>query len=216
MTILDIYSKYQIMPNLQTHMLRVAGVGKIIAEDLCDQGEVENIIRTTLLHDMGNILKFDLTQFPKFLEPQGLDYWQGVKDQYRQKYGPDEHQASLQIAQEIGVSQRVLELIESINFSKAKENVVSMDLAKMICGYADDRVAPDGVVSLEERIADLEKRYGQKYSSPEDKQRRKEFAEYTRSIEKRIFDSSSLKPDQINDTLVESQFDQLKRYEFTV
>ena len=60
MHILRIYKKYFIPLNLQKHMLKTAGVGKII----CDSSNLKLnktvIVTTLLLHDMGNILKFDV------------------------------------------------------------------------------------------------------------------------------------------------------------
>jgi hypothetical protein len=215
MNILDIYDHYFIMPNLQMHMLRVAGVAKILLEHATEPVETENIIQTCLLHDMGNILKFDLLKFPDFLEPQGLEYWQKVKDDFARKYGPDEHQASLQIVKEIGVSERVIELIDSISFLKTKSNLESKDLTKMICAYSDDRVDPRGVVSLEGRIIDLEKRYGPRYPSEEDKERRRIFATQARLVEQYIFEHSTTLPEEIGDQSVEKYFDQLKKTEFS-
>jgi 5'-deoxynucleotidase YfbR-like HD superfamily hydrolase len=57
------------MRNLQLHQLRVAAVGQIICESIPDFDETEEVVTTCLLHDMGNIIKFDLNYFPEFLEP---------------------------------------------------------------------------------------------------------------------------------------------------
>ena len=57
---------------------------------------------------MGNIIKSDLTVFPEFREPEGLDYWQNVKDDYVKKYGTDHHAANAIIAREIGLVDRVV------------------------------------------------------------------------------------------------------------
>ena len=71
MTILEIYEKYKIMPQLRTHMLRVAAVGKIVCDAVNEKvkqnrGEfvnTKNVVTACLLHDMGNIIKFDLNYF---------------------------------------------------------------------------------------------------------------------------------------------------------
>jgi len=62
------------MPSLQLHMFRVAGVASVICENF-KQPELINqddIVSACLLHDMGNIIKFNLSLFPQFLEPEGL------------------------------------------------------------------------------------------------------------------------------------------------
>ena len=68
MKIKDIYSKYNIPPNLQLHMFRVAA----FADILCDNHkkvdfDKEIIIKSCLLHDLGNIIKFDFDNFPELL-----------------------------------------------------------------------------------------------------------------------------------------------------
>ena len=74
-TIQEIYTHYQIMPVLQQHMLRVAGVTDLICQLAGDKVDSHNVVIAALLHDSGNIIKFDLQRFPHFLEPEGLDYW---------------------------------------------------------------------------------------------------------------------------------------------
>ncbi len=103
----DLYRDYKIMPSLAAHQFRVAGVAWAIM-DATDESALPSplrrneVISACLLHDMGNILKFDLSYFPEFLEPEGLSYWKVVKADFRAKYGMDEHAATLQIAKEIG------------------------------------------------------------------------------------------------------------------
>src|SRR3989344_7719535 len=100
-----------IMPSLQLHMFRVTSVAQIICESLGEnvilvseahpesgswtsQDDAKNnILSACLLHDMGNILKFNLDLFPEFLQPEGKEYWQKVKDSFEKKYGKDEHEA---------------------------------------------------------------------------------------------------------------------------
>jgi len=79
MNIIQVYAKYQIMPELARHQLRVAGVAQTIVQACQERLDEDSIVTACLLHDMGNILKFDLTRFPEFLQPEGLDYWQQVQ-----------------------------------------------------------------------------------------------------------------------------------------
>ena len=78
MTIWEAYEAYRIMPNLRLHQLRVAAVARELAQAL--HADVELVTRAALLHDMGNIMKSDLTQFPpEFYGDEGLAYWEEVK-----------------------------------------------------------------------------------------------------------------------------------------
>lgn len=213
MTISQIYQKYKIMPSLQQHQLGVAAVAKLICKNLHSDLDVKAVTSACLLHDMGNILKFDLSLFPKFLEPEGLDYWQGVKEEFKDNYGADEHFANIQIAREIGVNQKILDLINAIGFENIEEHFLAGDLEKIICEYADCRVAPRGVVSLEERLEDLEERYGPKYSSEKQKAKRQKFYELERKSEAYIFEDLEIEPGDIGEKSVNALIKELKAHE---
>lgn len=203
MNILEIYEKYQIMPQLQEHQLRVAGVALFILNSFDPEIDSENVIKACLLHDMGNILKFDLKNSHLLLKKEiDVEYWQKVKDEYFKKYGSDEHQASLEIAKEIGASQRVLELIDCIRFNRVEDNVSTKDFGKKICEYSDDRVGLFGVVSLEQRFVDLRVRYGHRHTEWGAEEARKFFENSVREIEKQIFTRCNIKPSDIMETLI--------------
>lgn len=212
MTILDIYQKYQIMPTLQQHQLRVAAVASILTDHITI--DTKNVITACLLHDMGNILKFDLDKpwFPDFLEPEGPAYWINVQKTFQNKYGDNEHQASITIAQEVGANQRVIELIDCVSFSQAEKNVTTTDFGKKICEYSDMRVTPHGVTSLETRLKDLQKRYAPIRNSEKDKQRRTRFSQLSQQIEEQLFQEIELLPQQITDTSIQPIVPQLKQF----
>jgi hypothetical protein len=165
-TITDIYHRYQIMPQLQLHQLRVAAVARLLCESLKQPVDTAGITQACLIHDMGNILKFDLTYFPDAVQPEGLKYWEGIKADYARRYGPDEHAATLAIARKLGVSQATLNYLEHIGFSQVSHVLRHGTPEQQICCYADQRVAPYGVVSITERLNDGRKRYaGRRHST---------------------------------------------------
>jgi 5'-deoxynucleotidase YfbR-like HD superfamily hydrolase len=94
--ILDIYSAYYILPNLQEHQLRVAAVAKVIGEAQKAPLELQPLIEACLLHDMGNILKINIRKplFPEHIKPRGIAYWEKIQEEIRGKYGPNEHIAT--------------------------------------------------------------------------------------------------------------------------
>lgn len=122
--------------------------------------DTHTVVSACLLHDMGNIIKFRLDRFPEFLEPEGLEYWKKVQDEYKKKYGTDEHVATLMICDELGVSDAVLTCIRAVGMTKAHHNLSEGTREEQITNYADLRVGPRGIISITERIADGKARYG--------------------------------------------------------
>jgi hypothetical protein len=210
--ITDIYDEYKIMPNLQMHQLRVTAVAKQICESLSIETDKNAVIKACLLHDMGNIIKFTLGYFPEFLEPEGLEYWQKVKNDYIFKYGSNDHAASLAIAQEINVSARIYDLINCIDATVSENIAIEDDWEKKICAYADNRVSPYGVVSAIDHSINAKKRYKNHphYFSEKD---RSLFMKNLFSIEKQIFSRSKIKPEDINDASVARDIEILKDFE---
>lgn len=158
MKIIDIYKKYSIPPQLQLHQLRVASVAKLICDNLTIPVETYEVVSADLLHDMGNIIKFDLNLFPEYLEPEGLDYWQGVKDFFIKKYSTDEHVATEKIAEEISDNRRTHDILKHIGASRLNAVNASTDISYKIANYADDRVSVDGIVPFEELVKERKSR----------------------------------------------------------
>lgn len=167
MLISQLYQSYPVPINLAEHMLLVASVGTWLAQHLPTKladSEQDLITQSLLLHDLANIIKFDLTQFVRFLKPQDHDlaYWKIQQQSMISKYGKDEHQALLSILKELAVDTKVFDLLAQLSIYQVKEIVAGNNFPLKICLYADYRVAPYGLVSLEERVQDLVKRYHQR------------------------------------------------------
>jgi len=162
MNFAQVYQKYQIPPNLQQHQLRVAGVAYLITNNWKTNPPIDPklMAKVGLVHDMGNILKFNLE--PKIAQRYGLtdlDKWNRVKQLFRQKYGPDENQATFQICQELGLTKE-LTILKQINQLYDLTKIAnSPHWPLKIAVYADMRVSPDGVVSFKQRLEDFFQRY---------------------------------------------------------
>jgi HD domain len=147
------------MQNLQEHQLRVAAVAQLVCDSIEGFTETKDVVAACLLHDMGNIIKFDLTYFPEFVQPEGLEHWQKVKDEFVLKYGDDEHIATEHIAREVMASKSTLDFVDNVGFRKLPITEAGTSLGQKICAYADMRVGPKGVLSIEKRTTDLRVRY---------------------------------------------------------
>ena len=165
MQIKQLYRQYDIMPQLEMHMLRVGAVGKMVAENWIGGCDSKFVTDLCLIHDMGNLVKFDLTNRneDKFGKIENVEYWQKMQQQYWDKYGHEAHDATEGILRAAGMTK----FVESINeeeklyFAEAREiGLEQVNTAAIILMYSDCRVAPAGVVSYRERIDDLKERYG--------------------------------------------------------
>lgn len=204
-TILDIYDQYNIINNLQIHQLRVTAVALSICRNFSDSIKIdkESIIKACLLHDMGNIIKYKMDVFPEVFEPQGVEYWQKVKDEYINKYGSDEHTATLSIIRELGLSEYIVNLVEFIECGYAESHKNQDNFDKKIVCYADNRVSPHGIVSLSVRREELLKRYSYSLVSRD---------KHLYEIEKQIFLHCKIKPEDITEESCQEIIEDLKKY----
>ena len=156
----DLYDQYQIMPQLATHMLGVAGVGKIITNSWEDRAVANKCVKACLLHDLGNIVKFDLSS--PVMPIENIMYWQEVQRVVRQKYGADAHEATYAMLAELKLDEYIGYLKEeAIMYVRdpKPDDFVGASRPSLIVLYSDLRVVPKGIVSMKARIADLIKRY---------------------------------------------------------
>ena len=147
MQIRDLYDKYNLMPQLREHQLRVGGIVRLITAE-------REAILTALVHDMGNIAKFN-----------GLnEYWANEQKKVWEIYGKEAHEATFAILRDAGLGELERSVREEGEFY---QNILKLDGryetfndAAVYTLYGDCRVAINGVVSVMERVEDLEKRYG--------------------------------------------------------
>lgn len=213
-TIADAYAGYSIMPALQLHQLRVAAVARMICDHLAESIDAHPIVLACLLHDMGNIIKSDLHTFPEFSEPEGVAHWQLVKDDFIFRFGTDEHRASIAIARELGVPDEVVRLIDGVGFSNLEHTRDHASPEQKIVEYADLRVGPHGVLSLEGRVYEARERYlrNPHPDMPTDSTRHAELFAAARAIEADIFASALISPGDITEEAVRPIAEGLRSY----
>ena len=156
MRIIEIYNKYYLPENLQTHMLRVAACSNLIIDNWNGPKiDKESIIRVCLLHDMGNMVKIpeDFSNDKNFIK---------TRKKYFEKYGTNDHQINLYIGQVEGLTEKEIEILDGKRSRKNEETLKSNSYERKICAYCDQRVAPNGVVGIKERLEDAKVRYKNK------------------------------------------------------
>jgi len=188
MEITQIYTRFRIPKNLQLHHFRVAAVGKYLCDHWDSAIDKKSVIETLLLHDLGNLLKFDLNRGIMLLDQseRDLNYWKKIQQDMKSQYGDDEHVATYKMAQEIVASPRVLDILSRMGSSNLEKTIQSSDTEVKICSYADMRVSPDGFVTVEERFADILRRYAHRNHVLADEQKTLFKKELCLQLEKQI------------------------------
>lgn len=207
MNIVKIYNKYHLPENLQMHMLRVAACSNLIIDNW-NGSEIDDkaIIRVCLLHDMGNIVKIpeDFSKDKEFLE---------IRKKYFDKYGSNDHEINLEIGKQEGLTEKELTILDGKRSRKNEETLKSNSYERKICAYCDQRVAPDGVVSIKERLEDAKVRYKNKPLSVwSNEEKANHLIECSLGIEKQIMKYCKLKPEEINDITIKEYIEKLKNY----
>ncbi len=163
MKVKDIYQKFGIPPNLQDHMVQVSGITTFIEghwKKAAPTVDWDLVKKVALLHDLGNVVKFDLDRHVDFLkgEEANIDYWRTMQKKIIDTYGVDDHEVTKKMLQEIVMSQEAIDVIQSKGLSNAMATMDSDNWSLKILFYADMRTLPSGIGSLSERMDDIAKR----------------------------------------------------------
>jgi hypothetical protein len=210
-TVLDIYREYRLMPILQEHQLRVAAVSKLLSAHIKTPHDAKSVLLACLFHDMGNIIKSDLGHFPESVKPEGRKYWEKVKKEYIEKYGTNEHAATIAVVQELKLSERVTALIDGIEFRNIEAIQRGADLEQKLCEYADMRAGPHGVLSIAERTEDGKKRHTGR-GNIFDTDRYVHQSNALKNLEADIFSMTDITPRDISDTSIQGIMKKLRAF----
>jgi len=157
MTLNTIYIKFQIPPNLQRHMQEVAAVCFLILNNwIGEMVDQQLTIRSALLHDLGNIVKFK-RPFMGELEDEA-ERWQAVQDDLISRYGADAKSATHQMVAEVGLENSIGLVLHDMDRLLDGNNDVMPEAE--IVEFADLCVSPEGIVGYHRRKQDLIDRYG--------------------------------------------------------
>lgn len=212
MTIREIYARFSVPSNLQEHMLRVCGIVAFIEKHW--KGAAIDWERTkalALLHDVGNIVKFDIDAYPEFLgkEQNNAAHWKQVQQDVISKYGSDDHEATRTMLREIDVREEFIQTILDKQFSLSVQAAASKNWPLKLLHYADFRTLPQGIGTLEDRMTDIRTRMPWYSKRPDIDV----LMDACREIERQVQDNIDLPVSEIGDRTIklDPQF-----YEFTV
>lgn len=210
MTISEIYDKYTLPEQLRMHHFRVASVAQIICQNLIAPANIDThiILTTCLLHDVGNMTKIKMESEEPWMLPQGLIYWQQQKENFMNKYGIDDHEATLEILSELNVDLQVREVFAQMPL-QSTEAIAKGDTRLLICKHSDNRANPDGVVTVEQRLSYLQERY-EKYRDPETYEKA---ATAMRSIQSTLQSKVKIDLNDITNESAQEEIESLRIYE---
>ena len=202
-SILDIYERYRIPIHLRMHMVRVAGVVSLVLSRWNGpRVDAEVCVAAALVHDLGNMVKIRIDRsenvalFSSY--PEGLQYWKRVHDEAVARYGCDDARATLAMLDELDVEDAVVSLV-NVHGIDGVENVMrNGSFEAKILVFADHRVAPHGIVSLDERCRDALVRYGSVFPYAR-------FLAVGREIGEQVLAHTDLVQEELGDAVVEPQ-----------
>lgn len=216
---LSIYQAYALPIHLRDHMLKTTAIVCWILDHWKGEKlDEEVMIQASLLHDIGNIVKGTNEKFkiifPDFISEESWQYWLNVRQHIEERYGKTDLDATLNIAKEINVNSKVLKLIERKQFGNNEQIYKGKDYEAKICAYADQRVSPNGILSLQGRLDEARTRHRGIPDSSVNAPNYEKLKKYAVEIEKQVFGFVEGHPEDINDTAVEQYIFGLKLYEF--
>jgi broad specificity phosphatase PhoE/uncharacterized protein (UPF0147 family) len=207
----QIYEKYSVPTNVRRHMIQVAAVAELLCEKSKKKTNKEDIIAAALIHDLGNIVKmnFDDKEKIKLLDlndRKQLSFLRIKQKEFLQRYGSNDGMANQKIVEEIGVNQKVNYLFKHKALERETDQKWKNNLDLMIFTYADLRVAPNGVTTLKNRLAEFAKRYDLK-SDKKKWEYSQAFCIFADDLEKTLFKNLLIKPKDITTLSIKKYFE---------
>jgi len=209
MNILEIYEKYRVMPTVVEHQLRVGAVASMICDSFVGELDKDMIVTIALLHDMGNIVKFDFDNnlFKNRYSKEELNYWKSIQKDVREKYGNTENDATANILKEIGLNENIVVCVNAIEFFNSCIIAEQDNFIVKIVEYADIRVSPFEITSIHKRLKEAARRYGFVRDEKDTEQ-----IKCLEEIEKEIFSHCSIEPSDITNESAFEIIEKLKSF----
>jgi hypothetical protein len=189
-------------------MLRAAAVGRIICQNL-KRVEIDKdlVIKALLLHDMGNIIKFDFadTDMLQKKDKKRVNELIKTQKQFIKKYGNKTDEVTLQIIKEMTFDKRIIKLCANSHWEEAEEIIENDYWNRKIVCYSDMRVGPFGIMNLHDRFIDLIKR------RPKKKKALKWLYKRGVELESQIQKQTEIDLNKISNSQIEKKFVSLRK-----
>lgn len=160
MKVREVYQSYQTPQNLQEHMLRVAAFASILLEGWVGKPtDKEAIIKACAIHDIAKPMTYDIGKQIQFgLSEREIEKLRRFQDELKKRYGQQEHQATVQICKDVGCSSATVTFVDNLEWKYIPRLLAANDTASLIPIYADMRIGPKGILSLVDRLNELNER----------------------------------------------------------
>jgi|GEM_PF-1179117 len=164
-----LYDFCYLHPLLVDHLWRVTSLAAKLLENWTGPKLSHQILlECMLLHDLGNLVKFDLSSSaPSYLMSQvELPFYRELQKTWRDKFGQDADVASSLIIADLPLknSAVITQLITGHAAGTLTSTVESHNWLQKLCDYTDFRIGPFGLVTLTERFSDLKNRYAYQHA----------------------------------------------------
>lgn len=224
----QLFSRYQIPVNLEQHLIQVAALGQLICQNWAGSPlNHDQIVSALLLHDIGNLVKFDLNQaWTKAILaessaqnpdlPQSFKAWQNLQTQFRRRYSYNADEANFAIVKELKIDPAIINILRDHTFEDLAVLLASKNWAKMILFYCDLRFSSTGLVAVTERLQDLRARYqihDPRYTDP------KIFARWLKNslaLENLLQQHTTLRLTQLTSSQLEPYFATLLQFQIQI
>lgn len=215
MRIQEIYDHFYVPYGVQRHMIMVASVAKTIIDSRCWSNiDWRIVLKWALLHNIGQIAKMDFYWPHHHFYKDNMEYWSKKKVEMMNQYWSKIEDMTHSMLSELWIDNSILSLIENVGIKTYLNNnnaQTNLSIERSIIRYSDMRVCPTGIVSLEERLLDWQKRYSHEKRSKEEN-----FAtiiKNAKSEEELLFSWSVIQPENITDESTKLIQDFLRTYD---
>lgn len=215
----QIYQTFNIPKNLAMHMLWVTSIGALTIENW--SGPVidrDRVISALLLHDIGNLIKFELSssQAKKLYSKQELKKLVVFQKQMIGFYGDNADIANILILQELQVNKQIIQLLENHSFDYLPTLLDSENWNEKIVFYADLRVAPWGIVSVAQRVKNLRERYCHRNPDWNNNSLYKKWLNWSTQLEDQLNQQTKIDLESIPQNRIEEKVLALSDYKISV
>jgi len=92
------------------------------------------------------------------MSPNDIQKLKDLQNKLKTKYGNNEHQATVKICEEIGLSPTAVETVNNLEWSYIPRLISENEIESLIPIYCDMRIGPKGILTLGERLLELKQR----------------------------------------------------------